>query len=343
VKAGPRDAPVPGRPCVESAVAAKPIVLLATDFSAPAAYAQAFAVELVRRHGFDAALHVIHCIPLNELERAEAERQLPLAVPPGLDDVVASRRVVRALAPELGIVETAQQLGARLIVMGTHGRTNLAHVLIGSVAERVVRLAQCPVLTVRSPDHMPARPAGVEGAAMVSIRTILCPIDFSDCSRAALEHAEELARRFEASLIVAHVVEPVLYPVAYGLPPVAPVAFEEGARSSAVKVMDPIVDGLARRGVKARALVDAGNAASRICDLAKEERADLIVLATHGYTGMKHLLLGSTAEKVVRLAPCAVLAVKSPAAGGAAAGRAAATGSGTAAGGGTAPGSGVKA
>jgi len=284
-------------------VEVSPVILLATDFSAPAARAQELAVQLARRSGSGAKLHVIHCVPLNELERAEAERQFPLVVPPALDDVVASRSVVRALAPELGIVEAAKRLGARLIIMGTHGRTNLAHVLIGSVAERVVQLAECPVLTVRSP----------EGAAnMVSIRTILCPIDFSDCSRAALEHAEELARRFDATLIVAHVVEPVLYPVAYGLPPVAPVAFEEGARGSAVKALVPLIEGLVKRGVKARSLVDAGNAASRICDLAKQESADLVVLATHGYTGMKHLLLGSTAEKVVRLAPCAVLAVKTP-------------------------------
>lgn len=288
------------------------IIVFATDFSAPAARAQALAVDLARRFG--AKIHAIHCVPLNELERAEAEAQLPRVLPPALDDVVASRKVVRALAPELGILESARALGAQLVVMGTHGRTNLAHVLLGSVAERVVQLAPCPVLTVRSSDHMPggkapaARPAG--DAAMVTIRTILCPIDFSDCSRTALEHAEEFARRFDAALIVTHVVEPVMYPVAYGMPPVAPVAFEEGARGSAEKALASLVEGLTARGVKARVLVDSGNAATRICDLARQESADLIVLATHGYTGMKHMLLGSTAEKVVRLAPCAVLAVK---------------------------------
>jgi len=60
--------------------------------------------------------------------------------------------------------------------------------------------------------------------------------------------------------------------------------------------------------------VDAGAASQRICDLAKAESFDLIVLATHGYTGLKHVLLGSTAERVVRLAPCAVLVVKAAAA-----------------------------
>ncbi len=292
------------------------IILMATDFSAPAACAQAWAVEFARCSGSGARLHVIHCVPLHELERAQAERQLPLTVPPELDDVVASRSVVRAVAPELGIVEAAKRLGAQLIVLGTVGRSHLSHVLLGSVAERVVNLAGCPVLTVRSPDLKPADVpdgAAYQGAApMVSIRTILCPIDFSDCSRAALENAEEFARRFDATLIVTHIVEPVLYPVAYGMPPVSPVAFEDGARASAVNALAPLIDGLVKRGIKARPLVDAGNAATRICDLAKQESADLVVLATHGYTGMKHLLLGSTAEKVVRLAPCAVLAVKAP-------------------------------
>ena len=285
-------------------------IVFATDFSAPAARAQELAVEIARR--LRLRIRAVHCVPLNELERAEAERQFPLAVPASLDDVVASRSIVRALAPELGIVEAGAQRGVRLIVMGTHGRSNLAHVLIGSVAGRVVRLARCPVLTVPSPDRAPAAPASAGVSAMPAIRTILCPIDFSDASNAALAHAEEFARRFDASLLVVHVVEPVMYPVAYGMPPVAPVAFEEGARSSAGKALAPLVDGLVKRGVKARALVDSGTAATRICELAKEHAVQLIVLATHGYTGMKHMLLGSTAEKVVRLAPCAVLTVKAP-------------------------------
>src|SRR5262245_40923203 len=122
---------------------------------------------------------------------------------------------------------------------------------------------------------------------MVNVRTILCPIDFSEHSHSALGHAEEVARRFEAQLIVVHIVEPVMYPVAYGLPPVAPVAYEEGARAAAQKALDPLVGGLVKRGIKARGLVDAGTASARICELAKQEGADMIVLATHGYTGVK--------------------------------------------------------
>jgi len=145
---------------------------------------------------------------------------------------------------------------------------------------------------------------------MFRLAKILCPIDFSDASRVALRHAEEFARCFSAELVVLHVVEPVLYPVAYGMPPVSPVNFEETAKSSAGKALEPIAEELTGRGVKTSTLVDSGTASLRICDLARSEGFDLIVLATHGYTGIKHLLLGSTAERVVRGAPCPVLTVK---------------------------------
>ncbi|MBW2531847.1 MAG: universal stress protein [Deltaproteobacteria bacterium] len=150
---------------------------------------------------------------------------------------------------------------------------------------------------------------------MIQIGKILCPIDFSKPSDTALEHAEEIARKFGAELVVAHVVEPVLYPVAYGLPPVAPVNYEESAKEAAEKALTPIVQAINERGVKARSLVESGTASMRICDLAEEEGFDLVVLATHGYTGLKHVLLGSTAERVVRHCTCPVLTVKGDAEG----------------------------
>ncbi len=145
---------------------------------------------------------------------------------------------------------------------------------------------------------------------MFRIARILCPVDFSEPSEAALAHAEELARRFSAQLTVLHVVEPIIHPVAYGLPPVAPVNYEDLARESAAKALAPIVARLEAAGVQASPLVDAGAASQRICQVAGEGGYDLVVVATHGYTGLKHVLLGSTAERVVRSCPCPVLTVK---------------------------------
>ena len=147
---------------------------------------------------------------------------------------------------------------------------------------------------------------------MTRFATILCPIDFSKPSEVALQHAEEIARTFGSELVVAHVVEPMIYPVAYGMPPVAPIDYEDAARTSANTALQPIVSRLAKAGLRARALVDTGAASMRICDLVKEQGFDLVVLATHGYTGLKHVLLGSTAERVVRHCTCPVLTVKSP-------------------------------
>jgi len=145
---------------------------------------------------------------------------------------------------------------------------------------------------------------------MTRFARILCPIDFSPPSEQALRHAEEVARTFGSELVVAHVVEPMIYPVAYGMPPVAPIDYEDAARASAQTALAPIVERLAQAGVKASALVDTGAASMRICELVKDKGFDLVVLATHGYTGLKHVLLGSTAERVVRHCTCPVLTVK---------------------------------
>src|SRR5262249_16249590 len=144
---------------------------------------------------------------------------------------------------------------------------------------------------------------------MLRVRSILCPLDFSEHSHAALQYAAEVARRFEAHLTLLHVIEPVLYPVAYGLPPVWSGDYESVARESATKALHQLAASLS--GLKPAQKVDVGAASQRICELAKADGHDLIVLATHGYTGLKHVFMGSTAERVVRHAGCAVLVVKS--------------------------------
>ena len=147
---------------------------------------------------------------------------------------------------------------------------------------------------------------------MPKISTILCPVDLSDPSLGALEHAEDLARKLGAELVVAHIVEPAFYPVAYGAVPVAAtVNIEEEARKAAEDRLQQLAAEITGRGVPCSPLVDSGTAALRICELVKENGIDLVVIATHGYTGLKHVLLGSVAERVVRMAECPVLSVKS--------------------------------
>lgn len=145
---------------------------------------------------------------------------------------------------------------------------------------------------------------------MIEIKRILCAVDLSEPSKAALQHAEEAAKAFGAELVVVHVIESQIYPMAYGAPAVAYANFEEEARKAALDALDPLVEEIDGRGVSASCLVETGMAWVRVCELAEELGADLVVVATHGWTGLKHALIGSTAERIVRKCRCPVLSVK---------------------------------
>ena len=143
-------------------------ILVPTDFSAPSAKALAYGGELARTFG--ASLHVLHAVEeplaqgwngyglpvLPELRAdvlADAQRQLEQAVPRLERDRQATELVIRLGEPWREIVTFARERQVDLIVMGTHGRGGMAHLLLGSVAEKVMRGAPCPVLTVRHPEH----------------------------------------------------------------------------------------------------------------------------------------------------------------------------------------------
>jgi len=149
---------------------------------------------------------------------------------------------------------------------------------------------------------------------MLPFQKILCPTDYSEASLAALDKAVELASHFGATLGLVHVVE--------NLPPLAPelgfVSFdvrvaEQDALAEATRKLQAIVEGRVPSGVKVFTSVRLGHAAAEIVRLAEQEDADLIVIATHGLTGWRHLVFGSVAEKVVQTAPCTVLTVRAPA------------------------------
>jgi len=132
---------------------------------------------------------------------------------------------------------------------------------------------------------------------------ILVPIDFSPCSRVALEHAEELARSLRAELILLHTEE---FPgVGSQMNP---------AHATAARELGRAVQQLRDDQLEARSLLCAGWPAEEILKAATGERVSLIVMGTHGRTGVAHALMGSTAERVVRSAPCPVLTVSQRAA-----------------------------
>jgi len=140
------------------------------------------------------------------------------------------------------------------------------------------------------------------------LKRILVPIDFSDCSKKALQYAIPLAKQHEAALTLLYVV-PTNYPGGeYGAIDYA--AIEGAMRVSAKQGLSKLVEDEVREEIPADQLVREGSPAGEILNAARSMPADLIVLSTHGRTGLKHALLGSVAEDVVRRAPCPVLVVR---------------------------------
>lgn len=147
---------------------------------------------------------------------------------------------------------------------------------------------------------------------MYQIQSILVPVDFSECSRAALEHAIALAERFGATIHVLHVWEPPHYvgpeflirePGETGHP------LRDDALAQAKKEMDEFVSAFPQRA-RFQLRFASGKPAQAIVTLAADEAFEAIVMGTHGRTGLPHILLGSVAEKVVRTAPCPVMSVR---------------------------------
>ena len=147
---------------------------------------------------------------------------------------------------------------------------------------------------------------------MTTYKRILVPLDFSDPSARALEHAKTLAERFEASLELLHVVPNPFMANAtslyVGMP--LPQDFLKELEQDARQRLDAALTSAERAHFKARSIVRVGDPLFEIVEYARTERVDLIVMGTRGRTGMSHLFLGSVAERVVRTAECPVLTVR---------------------------------
>ena len=147
---------------------------------------------------------------------------------------------------------------------------------------------------------------------MITIRKILVPTDFSPNSERALDLAIDFAVRFEAEIVLVHVLAPPVYPaMTFGAAAASLPNIHEEVRKNITAQLEGLRQKLVARGVRARAVVRDGSPFTEIVVAAQDEACDLVVIATHGYGGIKHLLLGSTAERVVRKAPCPVLTVRS--------------------------------
>ncbi len=197
--------------------------------------------------------------------------------------------VERDSSAHQALVAHALKTRPDLMVMATHGREGLAHLLAGSVTEIVLQQGRCPVLCVREPEHGVALP----------YRRILVPTDLSPASRRAFPLAALLARSFESEVLALHVAQVDAPRSLVGVSHAV-----EGSPSEAEVARFVEHD---FRDVRVTPRVLLGSAWDRIIEPARAERVDLIVLSTHGHDSLSDRLIGSHAERVVRHAPCPVL------------------------------------
>jgi nucleotide-binding universal stress UspA family protein len=146
---------------------------------------------------------------------------------------------------------------------------------------------------------------------MELIKSIMVPIDFSEYSKNAFKYAIDFAKLFNAKMYLIYVVEPIIYPADFSMGqvaiPSADIDLQTRANEELINLAKTIGSGL-----QIETIIKTGKPFFEIIESAKEKDVDLIIIATHGHTGVEHLLFGSTAEKVVRKAPCPVLTLREP-------------------------------
>lgn len=291
-------------------------ILFPTDFSTCSDQALIEALFLAEQ--YDAELHVIHVtLPL---EQKSPDR---LSLLPDLDevqrhidnirrgempgrqrhyrDVAIVQKTLRGVSAAQVLLEYAQEHDIDAIVIGTHGRRGFRHLVLGSVADEVVRSSACPVFSIRE---------AKTGQIPRPIRQILVPVDYSVHARNALAHAKSIAAEYRATIRVLHIIEPGVHSSfsLAGGPSVF--ARDPEIEAKVASEMKQLLEEASGPSVPAEFHVVEGRAPVDIIGFAKRNDIDLIVMASHGLTGIEHFLMGSVAEKVIRMAPCPVFTVK---------------------------------
>ncbi|MEM6789696.1 MAG: universal stress protein [Myxococcota bacterium] len=305
-------------------------ILVASDYSEPSlaairhasAWARAFGADLELVHAFLPSHYAKQILPhasdlRGKLEQAAHDELLALRNRCAPDHEQAVLTAVEAEHPATAICQRAEASEADLVVVGTHGRTGIARMLIGSVAEGVARHAPCDVLTVPAtvlpggggPKSEEDASRSATGRTTASPpRRVIASTDFSSTARRGLDAAHQLARQLETETVVAHFVDDSVPALSVGAFPL------EDLTERKRHAWDALSSLRAERfgdGADVATWVDVSSSpADALVRLATEREADLIVLSTHGRTGLASLLIGSVAERVIRHADCPVLAVR---------------------------------
>jgi nucleotide-binding universal stress UspA family protein len=293
-------------------------IVVATDFSPTASAALQWAIELAKAH--KARIVVVHALAppippaaspdfitlppdFHEQYREAALRKLATHV-----EQVRAQGIEAASDLDIGpasplVLELATKHGADLIVVGTRGLTGFRHLVLGSTAERLVQNAPVPLLTVHPGDADKHR----------RVRTILVPTDFSHDATLAIRTAARVlgTEDREAKVILVHAYHLPVEFTALGAVPVAPRLFADAAEQARER-LEQDAKPLRSLGIRVETMAQEGYPPLVIEEAARSTNADLVAMGTHGRSGLRHLLLGSTAERVVQHAPCPVLTIRRP-------------------------------
>jgi nucleotide-binding universal stress UspA family protein len=276
-------------------------ILVAVDGSEPARTAARQAIQLAK--AFDASVTGLH-VPEGSSNTAGTERDRSpdeeaeaaiesLKLSAGKAEV-ACQTTVRRGTPHEVIGSSADRLDADLVAMGTHGRTGVEGLLVGSVTNRTLRTSDVPVL---------ATPEGPWGSVFDSV---LVAVDGSDPAAAATDQAITFADRFDATLHVLSAVYVQKLADTSGGAGTVPSVLESITERHEGLVED-VADRAEARGIDTVTSVPTGRPAAHVRDHAEEHNVDLVTMGTHGHSGLKRYLLGSVAERTVRTAPAPVM------------------------------------
>ncbi len=298
-------------------------IVLGTDFSQSANAALTYAIGIAKK--FDARLVIVvvydavHLMiemlpelgpvpeefPSNFPTREKLQKALDGLAAQAAAEGVQTETQIKDGRAYVSLIQVARDMKAGMLIMGTRGLKGVDHFLIGSTAEQVVRMSPCPVLTVRVPVN------GRSPKEIPDIKHILVPVDFSMFSQEAVECVVPTAKRFNAEVYLVHAIEQYVYVSSlHGFTTRS--AADENERKRASDQMTKLIQMFHDNGIQATSRICEGLPDAEIMKAAQESHADLIVMGTHGRTGLQHTLVGSVAEKVVRRSSCPVMTVKSP-------------------------------
>ena len=303
-----------------------PRILCPVDLSEYSRHALNHALAIAR--WYESAVTVLHVVPRVPVgaQVSAVEGFPPVAIAPASnDDVLSSVRQFADVAaaadismefltrdgdvvPE--ILAVARTMPADLLVLGTHGRSGFERLALGSVADKVLRRAACPVLSV--PPHAP----DVSPAAPVVYRRILCPVDFSEPAMLALRFASSLAQEADARLTVVHVIEyglsgwPDLYDTFMTNTRVSLQEFRKETERISRERLELAVPDEVRRYCTVETVLAEGKPSREILRAAGEGQSDLIVMGVSGRGAVDRMIFGSATQHVVRMAGCPVLTLR---------------------------------